>query len=380
MSKSTVVPDGHSVTVYSAAIDPSVQLTGGGFLLAQLGVSGDEPIFEIEAWLDRIDELIESSPQRAIVSGAQGTVNALFAPENPPVVVVERAVILVMFAGSLNTALGDAETLQRVSHRLEAITTRAGAPPIVYLGQGAGEPTTLLLNVLRSLPIELRSPDEDGSVLVEVERPEGITICAPLGDKLEPSSADLDSSLRTLLQARRDAVAAHDPARMRSLDEKERSIYERWIAAQEEQSGPRAPMIARHLTRALMEFVTSRDSDTWTALNELLLHRDLPLFLMVDPTTRGMFLREWPGVGRGVPVYPDRLSLLWAADDLAKKAGSFGVAVIPVRDLFGWAASSGLALAINVYASRQQVTYIPWTPPQVKALADERVPIISFSR
>jgi hypothetical protein len=384
MSKSVedlqLVPDGHSVEVHSAALEPSVYLTAGGVLMAQLGVSGDEPCSAIEALIDRVDALLDSTPQCAIVSLARGSIDVLFAPSNPEVVVVERAVVFVMFAGSLNGSLGDADALQRLTHRLDAIGKKSGAPLTVFLGEGAGTPSDLLLNVLRGLGTTLRRPDDEGAVLVEVSRPEGVTICAHLGVDLGDESGLIDASWHALNVERAAAIASGDATTRVNIDDRENALFTRWIAEQEAKTGPRAPMIARHLNRALLAFASERDSASWAALNDTLLHRDFPLFLMVDPKTRGLFQREWPGLGRGIAVYPDRLSLLWAADDMGLKEGTFGVAVIPTRDLFGWAASSNLALAINVFASRSKPSYLPWTPPQVKTMADGRAPIMSFSR
>ena len=99
-----------------------------------------------------------------------------------------------------------------------------------------------------------------------------------------------------------------------------------------------------------------------------LVGRTVPLLLMVDPATRGVAPRTWPGLGPALAAYPDQTSIAWAAQDMKIPLGSFAVALMTPRDLFNWAVEHGNAVAINVYRDRASPLYVPFPLKKLKSL------------
>jgi hypothetical protein len=92
------------------------------------------------------------------------------------------------------------------------------------------------------------------------------------------------------------------------------------------------------------------------------------------PKTQAAHLRDWPGGQKGLPVYPDRASLLLSARDMHLAPGSFAIAEMPPAKLFAWAAGQSRMVALNVFRAPQEPLYVPVEPDEVKALAHGELP------
>jgi hypothetical protein len=226
--------------------------------------------------------------------------------------------------------------------------------------------------LLGGLGIAVRAPEEDGSVLAEVHRPEGVVISALTGAPLEAADPQVDPYPRTVNEEKDAAEVMGDRDRLRQIEERERTFLAKRVLAVIGDRRKEALARAPRLNRLLLEVATVGSSAAWEALNAELLRRDHPLVLMADPRTKGVAPRAWPGVGKAIPAYPDLVSLDWTARDLKMPSSSFGLALMPPRALFEWAAKIGVAVAINVYRDRSSPLYVMLPVDRLEALASSK--------
>jgi hypothetical protein len=119
--------------------------------------------------------------------------------------------------------------------------------------------------------------------------------------------------------------------------------------------------------------VDKGDPETRRLLDEELLNRALPLLLLMNPDGRSVIPAEFPGVGPALRAYPDLTSLNLTVRDLQLRPGSYLSVGITAHELFGWAAKSGLAVALNVFLTPHTPTYVLWGPKEAISMAQRRV-------
>lgn len=367
------VPEGHRVDIHRPGLSPRLVRTAGNVLIADTGFGGDE---RPEVWGDvlrEVENAVDGAGQ-VNLSDHQGSIQGLFAPADPRVVPVPGAVLWILHTGSLGDWIDDPARLQELLRRIHRLGARRD-PPIYQVASlvDRGSPAARLVGELLSgLGIPLRTPEKDGSVLVEVHRPEGVVLSALTGPPQAAQGSPPDPYPRTVNEEKDRAESEHDRARLRQIEERELAFLAKRVT--EVLGDRRREPLARapRLGRLLLDVATTGSEAAWAALNEELLSRDFPLILMADPKTKGIAPRAWPGLGKALPAYPDLVSLEWTAADLKMASSSFAVAAMPPRTLLEWAAKIGVAIAINVYRDRSSPLYVMLPVDRVEALVHAR--------
>lgn len=290
------VPAGHRVTVHGAGPVPGVARTEGGTWLVELGSASDDAAAELEGVLGALEPLLAGPRPRVLVANVTGTLASLFAPANPALHAVEGSLVWSVD----EAAVLDARLADRLVGALEA--ARAAAPEVAQMLCVRG-PCGALPERARALGVAARAPGQGGALFAEVHRPEGVVLTAWLAGPPE-------------------APAPREAGRPRIV--------------------ARAPRLER-----LLAGCADGGEPAWDALQAELLARDAALLAIADPETRAVSPRQWPNGFSGLVFYPDEATLLAAARDLGHAPGSFGLAALPPREAFAWAARGGLGVALS---------------------------------
>jgi hypothetical protein len=314
------------VNIHHALPEPKLVHAEGGALLAHLGFGSDDAVAELDALGKHVAEALARPPHRVVLSEQCGDLSDLFAPSNPRV--SERAGELVWV---LNVGILDvwACRLEQLVDRLRAFTSaRPALSQCAYLAEGGSPFARSLTPLLEAAGIPPRIPERDGSLLVEVHRPEGVVITALLG------------------MSWTDAIQPGGDAR-----------------------SPRPLLRAPRLRRLLLE--ASSGPTPWRGLMEELLRREAPFLFIANPAG-GVAQQQWPGSEPALPAYPDERSFAWTVEDL--RLESVRMAVMPPHVLFSWAAGKRSAVALNVYKDRASPSYVMLGAEDVQALARGTIP------
>jgi hypothetical protein len=314
---------------FRPSLRPAVDASPGGVWLVDFGAGSDAMDEEMNAVLDQVDGLL-AGPRPKVILAKADSLASLFAPSNPQVIAGPGVLMWIIDADALGSA---PELIQRLIQRIQRIGAHETPPLQMVVVRDVETPAAQTTATLfGNLGIDVLTPEPaQGMMLIEVERPEGVTLCAFPGVPFQPAAAPADGERR---------VSAVD----------------------------RAPRLNRLLLAA-----ADGEKRALKALHTELLEREIPLLFIVDENGRAA-LAEWPGGVRALAVYGDRASLFATAEDRGLALGTFGVAEMPPRQLFAWAAGNGQALALNVFRTRQEPIYIPLPPEAVAALARGEAP------
>lgn len=329
------VPEGHEVQIYRATAEPRLTRSRGGVWIANLGLGSDEAIQELRALMLAVEGALERVGHAPVLVASRAErLSDLFAPADPAVAQSPGAVLWIVDRGSLAGWIEHPALREELFRRWAGIGGGQEAPlrQWVYFLDGTWSGVRQLAPLLAGIGIEAWTADEEGAVLVEVRRPEGTILSAPMGAPCSLTPAEGD-------------------------------------AEEEPQALPRAP----RLCRLLLDMADARSGEAWRALCEELLRRDAPLLVMAS-ADGAVKPRAWPGVGMAMPVYPDLRSIEQAAEDLGIAPGSVGFAAMPPRDLFAWAAGLDAALALNVYRDPSTPLYVFMTAEEARALSEGEIP------
>jgi hypothetical protein len=258
MTDTARVPPGHHVKVHRVSAEPGVVRTEGGVIVAGLGSAGDDPDRELAEITSAVNDAVRIADGSTVLATAH-TLSDLFAPADPPVVRVRSPVIWTFHMGGVASLYADSRRADALLEFVAALRAQQ-LPQIVYVIEAPSRAVLDFVGRLRGLAIEVRRPpDANGSVLVEVMRPEGIRLSAHLGVPFDQAAATREEPLVPF----------------------------------------RSPLVSR-LVRELHATRSSNNS----ALRSALKARTLPLLLIVDPSTRGVSERSFGNV-RAIPVFSD---------------------------------------------------------------------------
>lgn len=358
------------VTVRNATWLPGIERCAGGVCLVQQGSASDEPQAEMEPILAEVEGMLNEPRAQVLVATGARSVSELFAPANPEVRLIPGMLVWMLDVDSLAGARDAPALVQRVLRALHRLgTLPEPMSQMVYLRQIASHRARALAELILGLAIEVRVLQPGRSAMVlEVHRPEGVVLSALLGQPQHPTGAP-DTYARAVNAEKDAASSAGARGRLQNIERQERAELARRLTPPDGTSSPVAIKRAPRLGRLLLAAADGGE-EAARALREELAVRELPLLVMVDPETRGASLRSWRGGLEALPVYPDEATLLASARDLNKAPGSFAMALMPPRKLFGWAASQGWAVAIGLYREPAKPIYVPLRPDVVRALAD----------
>jgi hypothetical protein len=325
------VPEGHKVTRFGPLPEPCLVESEGGVLLAHLGVGSDDCDAELEDLARGVADAIQRRRRQVIVSEHRGPLHGLFAPSNPAVSTAPAVIAWVFHSGSVDTWAG---RFDEVVARLRSAST--GASPAsrtyAYFVDRDSPRVVALASMLLDAEIAPLQAEDNGDLLVEVHRPEGVVVCAFLGG----------------------AVDTTGPSSSLPIDR------------------PSAPTRSPRLRRMVL---AASDADTdaaWRALMGELLRRPWPL-LLIGNKTGAVSARRWPGHKPAVPAYLDQQTFGWAVNDMGVPA-PIGIVSMPPRALFAQASQARLAVALNAYRERTAPIYLPLDAEQVEALARDELP------
>lgn len=364
------VPRGHGVLVHAAPVEPSVQSTVGNVVIAGFGVAGDDPERELAHVLGALDAASRepAGPALVVFVNRELRISELFAPADPEVVRSHAPVLWVFHRGSVAAMAADPRRLQallRTMHRRRN-TTNQPTSQAVYIVDPPGPRTLPFARLVRGLGIPVKQPDDrDGDlvIMIEVERPEGIVLCALAGrDYSDDGPPDPHANICN--EARDRAEAAGDAALVERLGADERAGLAERIAAPE---APPAVLRAHRLGRMILA-LEREEPDALDALCAELLTRTAPIYLMRDPETRAIEVRVYGDVGRALPTFADLLSLERASRDMGLSPDAFEIRVVRVHQLLAMAADGGVGVAICTYRDDTPV-YAVLSGERVQAMA-----------
>jgi hypothetical protein len=304
------VPAGHQVALHKASLEPGVTRTPGGVVLAQLGCAGDDSDRELDAIFRSLDELVrkDGPPTYLVNTDNPVTVADLLAPTQPPSTRLESPVLWIFHHGSWASLCSDWRRMKRVLERMHALKAQdvfQSVCVVAPLSRSHAE----FVELVRDLGIELRHAEvseRSRVVLVEVLRPEGLTLSALAGIPAPSTSDD------------------------------------------EELVPYRSPWIGR-----LVLELRDREGDT-SEIVEALKARTFPLLLIGSPETGGVSLRQF-GETVVIPAFTDLPALHRSALAIGLGADAYRVARMDARALFALAADRNVPVAICAFRGNTQV-------------------------
>jgi hypothetical protein len=296
-----VVPPGHRIEGVSRSIEPHMTRMRGGLLVASTGCGGDDQVAEVGAMLDRVVAALE--PRAVVISLDATRIDELFAPAEPRTQTVASATLICFQKGSLVGWNDDG--LKRLVSRLRELSRQTKLITCLDLANDV----LRLKPLLEAAGIEPFTPLHDGTLVVEVHRPDGAIV--------------------TGLVASAIASRIHDVA-----DETNE-----------------LPLRAPRFNALALAVIRDDTAETRRAFDAYLKARPTPLALIAPRKPDGEFAiqrRNWPGKQAFV-AYGDSRSLHRAASELGMPTGSYAVAAMPVAKMFAWAASLEVAVMLCTF-------------------------------
>jgi hypothetical protein len=358
----TVPPD-HHVTVYRPSIEPKLQRSRGGALIADLGAASDEFREELRRIADEIectastnDPEVGARPPPILITTDSHQLSELFAPNDVKVTPLPGLLLWVVDAGSADLWLREPEPLLAAIRRTGAYRINEG-----------------LITQFVMLVIESRLVGTVGAEAPSFQTPPGISELARILSDAGATVVTVPHDGVFFVEVcRPEAVLGSLRMERYLLSLPENSLSKEEVCTPRRRPPPsviRAPRL-RRLTTAAMDEPSERTSSQF--FGELL-SREIALLVITDRAGRARTM-SWPQ-GEGFPVYPDVSSILQAAEDLQIRRDSFAFAQFLPRDLFNWAdqqPSGGVAL--NVYRDRNTPNYLFLTKDKVRTLARGGIP------
>jgi hypothetical protein len=373
-----VVPQGHRVVTFPVPTGPGPSLfhTDGGVWIASLGHGSDEPIEELDGLLQELQPQLSTAQRPVLLSGIDGPLSELFAPANPWVRSVPRALLWIFNRPGLDNWLEKPARLQTLLRRLYRLGVLTQLTQCVSFEPDSGPGATVMARLFAGLGLGVRAlgPDPHRLVMAEVHRPEGVVISAPLGNPRPLGDAAVDPYPSTVNQEKAAAEAQEDRQRLMDLETQERNHLARLVQPVLPHLDQGALLRAPRLCRLLRTVVDQGSPAARRALDEELLRRDQLLQLLMKPDGRSTFTATFPGVGSVLRGYPDLISLKLTARDLHLAEGSYLPGGMPARQLFDWGAKMNVSVALNVFMATHTPSYVVWTPEEVRLMAAGRLP------
>jgi hypothetical protein len=323
----TIVPDGHRIDVFNGLPFPTIRRTSGGALVACTGFGGDDQLAEVSHLLDRIEEELSSGSVR--IARHVGMLSDLFAPHQPETELVPSAVALLFQENALAGADEHPNFPSNLVRRLRSLATVTCVE--IYVDGPVGHELRCMLSELRS---PVRRPAQDGAILLDVHRPDGLTITAFVGLVTDVLAERIVPDAGKKLPARAPRLARH------------------LLSVAKCSPDNAVPLLLEHLATRAWHFalIASRGDDGQMTIAPM----------------------QWPGY-RAFAVYPDSVTFGRAARDLGLAPGSFAMAGMPPATLFDWAIAQDIAISLCVYADDGGPLYIPIAVNDLRAL-QARVP------
>lgn len=290
---------------------------GGGLLVASTGTAGDDQLAELAELLSRLERMV--TPCEVIIATGAGALSDLFAPARPSTETLESAAVVLFQRGSLAGWTG--ADLSGLAIRLRDLAQRTTLR--IYV-----EPSPELRRVklrFESAGLELRVPAPDGTVALEVHRPDRTIVTGLISSPLDGRAVE--------------EAAGEDAAAVLG----------------------RSP----RLNALLLAHVRAESAQTRRAIEEYLEARTAPFVLIARQGANGQFgipPRDFAG-GQAFVAYGDERALHGAARAMGMASDSYAIAGMPPRKLFAWAASMNVPLLLCAYEDPADLTSHVWNVP-----------------
>lgn len=365
-----VVPEDHAVQLFRAGLAPGLVRSEGGVWLADLGKSSDESLDEVEKLVGEVEAAMAHSSGATLFAMDGGLLSDFFAPHDPRVVPVERMLLWIGAPHNLSFWLDDPRRMGALLRRLYCLRTSRTHPVAswFYVDEAAGEDAALLASLLDDIGVFVRMPGDEGVLLAEVRRPEGVVISVLAGE-LWFAKPPEESPLLALQRARDEAEMLGDAERLRQLEQQESALLTQRIYGSGRARVAEPVARAPKLRRLLLE---SMDTGEMRALHEELRQRDIPFFVLTGPTG-GISPRAWGDV-QALAANADLVSMQQTVRDMKLQPGSYRLAVLTPRDLFKMASQNGVGVALNVYRDAETPCYVLLDLEAVRALEKGAMP------
>jgi len=346
MSEETVVPADHEVTLFSMAIEPSVRVTPGKVIVANLGLASDDGDQELDQVIAEVEKALAAKTEAMLVDfHGPLELGSLFAPNEPKTLTLPSPVTWVLHDGNVISTMASEYRRATLLTFMQKLA-RDQVKQAIYFIDPPEPCVALFAQFMIGLGIVMRQPDVQNGELaiqVEVKRPDGrvLTVLAgqdvPLDGLPEAFAPDsLQSLPPQVLKMRVEKLEIADkPIAFRAPKLRERML--------DASSPPGAPFIIE------------------------LIKRDLPMFVLRKPDSEELDVRGFNGV-RALPVYIDVVAMHWAAEDLKLTREQYLPGPADPRPLIKHALSGGLGLAIGTYRDRQTPVYAV-IPPEILEVA-----------
>jgi hypothetical protein len=300
---STRVPDGFSVALHSAPLEPSVQVLPSGLVLAHFGHGSDDPS-ELHRTIARARVAVERNPDACPRFASRARSLADLLQLDPPE--LGPAIGRIVW-----TSCGDALRVVLDGGRLEAefVAELAALSSLGLVVDAHWAGGDRVFSALRAAGVAVWETEVGAPVLAEVARPEGIHVLASIVADARPQAP----------RPRQSPV---------------------WTA----------PRLRQVLLAALA-------SNSLAPLLTELEHRSIPLVFMVE-LDNSPTMMSWPHIrGPVLPVFADLASLYQAARETRSADRKFGFAAMKLGELRQWAGSD-FTVAIGVFDERGAPKYL----------------------
>lgn len=368
-----VVPPGHEVTVTAYSPFPCFTRARGGALLIDFGIQGSDQLLDVEMLFGRLWHALKEPLEPAHIPLGVGHASDMFAPNRPALLPEAGLVIWTAHQGAFHGFLENVLPLQELLRMFYKIVQCPGMRThVLYLADdqyvGLG-----LLPLLRGLGIEVRKPDPGGGVLMEVARPEGVVLSAPMGAALTAEPGVHDAIL--VLNRRKDA-AQEDSAAMREIAWQERKCLAETcrLEARQRVDSPDTPVMRE--SRLRWHLLAIYDSPGNVQVREelfkaLLAHRR-PLLVPCDG--RGAPIRMQWDLRSGTLIYCDVTSLRQFQAEHGLLQRGIPCLTLTLAELAQLLLRQGHTGALSTYQRPRVPRYTLLNLPSLRALAEERPP------
>jgi hypothetical protein len=378
--ESAIVPEGHRVTTTSPSSFPEVVTSIGTARVAHLGVRGDEQGPEVEALFDRVQRELETPAGPVLLCAEIRTLSDLFAPSNPKIQSIPALVVWTGRQGCFGGLIESAEGVQHLLRLFHAITNSPQPrAQVLYLTDMNWPNAQSVTARLKGLGIDVRKPHPAGTVMVEIDRPEGVVLTTLLGESLR---IETDTRSLAFNREKDDALRRADTAALSEIERRERAELEKSLAfgTRPAETGfgmPGKPVLRCGRLRTLvLEAIARCDAESVVELARALLANPYSLLAVTDAQGRRFLPMQWNGGISALPVHMDIVSLELTANTLKLTNVGYAFAEFSIAKLCQYALQSGARLAINAYASAGEPRYLLLTPVTVHALAAGRAPTV----
>jgi hypothetical protein len=242
---------------------------------------------------------------------------------------------------------------------------------IIYVMEAETPAGVCFSTVLGDLGFTIRKPaPSDHLMVIAALRADGSIVTATAGEPIAPSSKAA-GYFRALCKQKYRVQVAGNTAALTEIEGAEREYLAKQLAAVHGHV-PKAVQWAPRLRRLLCLVLEGIDASRRPVLEELI-RRDAHLIFLLNQHQRSATFRSWPGVDRGLELFPDftAAGAATCGNDPDKRV-TFGD--LAPREVFASLARQGAGAAIHVPREDGAPRWVLLYPHEMLPLAEGRLP------